>query len=132
MAASSSDPIVVTGVGVISALGLTWENFTAAIISGRSGVVDLLSRQGIDGVATHPAQTRDIDGRSVSIGAPIIGFDPKQYVRPRKALKVMCREIQTAYAACEGAIESSTLRDSLPSSRIGSVVSDEEAAWRRG
>ncbi len=119
----AGDAIVVTGVGVISALGLTMADWSAAFLAGQSGVIDLSSLADRDGVAIHPAQTRG----DVAIGAPIVGFDAKQYVRPRKALKVMCREIQTAYAAAEGAVEASGLRDCLPSSRIGSVVSDDEA-----
>ena len=43
--------------------------------------------------------------------AEITDFDAKQFVRPRKALKVMCREIQTAFAASVIAGQSAGLLD---------------------
>ena len=57
----------------------------------------------------------------------------KQYVRPRKALKVMCREIQTAFAASQIAVESAGLADQLPAepggrwkpSELGTVFGSE-------
>ena len=38
---------------------------------------------------------------SVPFGGEIVDFDPKQWVRPRKSLKVMSRDIQYGFAAAE-------------------------------
>lgn len=79
--------IVVTGTGVVSPIGIGKEPFWAALRDGRSGIrrLDLF-----DGADLPPP-----------IGGEVADFDPKQYVRPRKSLKVMSRDIQLAFAAAD-------------------------------
>ena len=49
-------------------------------------------------------------------------FDPKQYVRPRKSLKVMSRDIQLAFAAADLACVDAGLRDHpIAPERLGVV-----------
>ncbi len=110
------EPIVITGVGIVSAIGIGHEKFFEALLEGRSGVRSLADRT--DGEAT-PGADDAIDG--VWVGAPIVDFQPKQYVKPRKALKVMCREIQTAFASAQLAIEHAGLSDSIPASDSGEI-----------
>jgi 3-oxoacyl-[acyl-carrier-protein] synthase II len=82
--------IVITGLGAVTPLGAGVDAFWQALVERRSGVRRL------------PAY----DGRlPVCIGAEIVEFDPKQYVRPRKSLKVMSREIQIAFAAADMACQ---------------------------
>ena len=76
-----------------------------------------------------PNQERASEPAGLWIGGPIIDFDPKQYVRPRKALKVMCREIQTAFAATQLAIENAGLSDCVPADPDGRF---EAAGHRHG
>jgi 3-oxoacyl-[acyl-carrier-protein] synthase II len=79
--------IVITGVGVVSPIGIGDEAFWTALSEGRSGVrpLDLF-------------RTSDLP---VPFGAVVEQFDPKQYVRPRKSLKVMSRDIQLGFAAAD-------------------------------
>jgi 3-oxoacyl-[acyl-carrier-protein] synthase II len=79
--------IVVTGVGVVSPIGIGKDAFWAALREGRSGVRRFDMPVGPD--APPP------------IGGQVVDFDPRQYVRPRKSIKVMSRDIQLAFAAAD-------------------------------
>ncbi len=89
--------IVITGVGVVSPIGIGKEPFWAALCAGRSGIRRLAA----------------FDGRSpfAPIGGEVADFDAKQYVRPRKSLKVMSRDIQLAFAAADLACIDAGLRE---------------------
>ncbi|MEM6469386.1 MAG: beta-ketoacyl synthase N-terminal-like domain-containing protein [Planctomycetota bacterium] len=112
-------PVVITGVGVVSAIGTGGEAYFDALLQARSGVRSLGERT--DGDLQPPP---DLDPDGVWIGAPIIDFEPKQYVKPRKALKVMCREIQTAFASAQLACQHALLAKSIPASEDGKVKPD--------
>ena len=77
--------VVITGVGVVSPIGIgktaLWESLCA-------------QRSGVQNVEEYAATSLP-----VCFGAAIRDFDAKQYVQPRKSLKVMSREIQTGFAA---------------------------------
>lgn len=79
--------IVITGVGVVSPIGIGSEAFWDSLCEGRSGVrrLDLFPQSDL----------------SDTFGADLTEFDPKQYVRPRKSLKVMSRDIQLGFAAAD-------------------------------
>ncbi len=87
----SGHQIVITGIGVVSPIGIGSDAFWTSLRERRTGVRDL-------------ALFEDI-GLPNTIGADVADFDPKQYVRPRKSLKVMSREIQIAFAAADLACE---------------------------
>ena len=119
---------VITGLGIVSSIGVGCDAYFRALLQRRSGITSL-SRRTDEG-----AKPGAVDQpRGLWIGGPIIGFEPKQYVRPRKALKVMCRETQTAFAASQLAVEMAGLSDALPASddgrippsRIGTVFGSE-------
>lgn len=76
---------MITGYGVVSPIGVGKAPFWDSLIQGRSGV-RLQQR-----LADTPWP--------VKIGADVRDFDGKDYVKPRKSLKVMCREIQLGYSA---------------------------------
>ena len=104
--------IVVTGVGMVSPIGIGKEPFWAALLEGRSGIrrLDLP-----DDLAMPPP-----------IGGPVVDFDPKQYVRPRKSLKVMSRDIQLAFAAADLACIDAGLREKpVDPERLGVVFGAE-------
>jgi 3-oxoacyl-[acyl-carrier-protein] synthase II len=79
--------VVITGLGVVSPIGIGRAAFWKGLTSGTSGVGAITS-----------FDTRDL---SIHIGGEVRDFDPKQYVRPRKSLKVMSREIQFAFTAAD-------------------------------
>src|SRR5262245_27470309 len=78
--------VVVTGIGVVSPIGIGREAFSASLRNRTSGVHTI---------------SYDTSPLSIHIGGEVRDFDPKVYVRPRKSLKVMSREIQFACTAAD-------------------------------
>lgn len=115
-----SPQIVITGIGIISSIGIGEADFFAALLRGDSGIRSLGDRTDGD---VAPAEGQDVDG--VWIGAPVVDFNAKQFVKPRKALKVMCREIQTAFASAQLAIEHAGMGDLIPAGSDGGAMSPE-------
>jgi len=86
--------VVVTGVGLVSALGIGTENTWSCILAGRSGAAPI----------TH----FDTTGFSVTFAAEVKDFDPLLYVE-KKELKKMGLFIQFALAATQFAMEQAEL-----------------------
>ncbi len=104
--------VVITGMGVVSPIGLGPDAYWQSLCDQQSGV----------GILPDKAGTK----LPVCMGAAIKDFEPKQHVKPRKALKVMCREIQTGFAAAGLAFEQAQLdKDQLVSERLGVVYGSE-------
>lgn len=94
---NSDRKVVVTGMGVVSPIGIGTEEFFAALMAGRSGV-----------------EVRDEfadSGLPMRLAAPVTGFEAKQYVKPRKALKIMCEPIKFGCAAASMAADQAGLTD---------------------
>jgi 3-oxoacyl-[acyl-carrier-protein] synthase II len=107
-----SREVVITGLGVVSPLGVGCDAYWAALEGGKSGVDWMAELKGIESPFRYAARIRD--------------FDAKQYVQPRKTIKVMCREIQTAYAAAAMAIQHGQLRkEGIDPERLGVVLGSE-------
>jgi len=87
--------VVVTGVGLVSALGVGTEETWANILAGKSGV----------GTITH----FDPTGFPATIAAEVKGFDPIQFIE-KKEVKKMGLFIQFALAASQFAMEHSGLK----------------------
>lgn len=105
--------VVVTGVGVVSPIGIGRDSFLHSL------------RQGISGITRWEA-----DSSSSYPGPFLVGrvndFDGKNYIQPRKAIKLMSRELQTAYAASMLAFQESGIdRSTLDVDRIGTVFGSE-------
>jgi len=86
--------VVVTGVGLVSPLGIGREETWSGVLAGRSGA----------GPITH----FDTTGFPVTIAAEVKGFDPLLYVE-KKEVKKMGLFIQFAMAAAQFAIEHAKL-----------------------
>ena len=109
---SAKQEVVITGVGVASPLGFGLEEFRAALAARQSVLAPLTI---VD--ATHLA---------MPFGAELKDFEPKEYVTPRKSLKVMSRDIQTAYAATVLAMADATLeKGSVTPERLGVVFGSD-------
>ncbi|MGB0597029.1 MAG: beta-ketoacyl-[acyl-carrier-protein] synthase family protein [Rubripirellula sp.] len=106
--------VVITGVGVVSSIGTGGDVFFQSLLDKRSGITSLANRTD-DG----PQPAEDSQPAGLWIGGPLREFNAKQYVRPRKALKVMSREIQIAFAASQMAIEHAGLDSLVPASAEG-------------
>lgn len=98
--------VVVTGIGLITPLGLTIEENLQALCNGVSGV--------------KPISSFDCEYFPVKIAGEIKHFDPAQYVKKKKSLKLMNKTIQYAIGASDLAMKDSGLEtDLLDPSRIG-------------
>ncbi len=93
--AFSSRRAVITGLGVISPIGLTKADFWESLSNRRSGI--------------RPISAFDASALPTRIAGEVIGFDPKRYVdkKERKSLKIMSRSIQLAVAAAQMALDDS-------------------------
>lgn len=98
--------VVVTGIGLITPLGLTIDENLYALKNGVSGV--------------KPISSFDCRSFPVNIAGEITNFNPEQYVKKKKSLKLMNRTIQFAIAATDTAIKDSGLEiEGLDPTRIG-------------
>lgn len=92
------DEVVVTGLGIVCPLGVGSDAVWSALAAGRSGV------------RTVPELVDA--GFPIPIAGDVAQFEPKQYVKPRKALKVMSRESQLGFAAADLAYDQAQLAHS--------------------
>ena len=104
--------VVVTGIGMITPVGLDTESSWMALTSGKSGIAHITSF--------------DAEGFDTKIAAEVKGFDPSNYL-DRKAAKNMDRFAQFAVVASLEALNQSGLRieggnSSDVAVRIGSGV----------
>ena len=84
--------VVVTGIGIISPLGIGIEENWSAIINGRSGI--------------GPITRFDVESFPVKFAGEVKGFDAEQYME-HKEVKKMDRFIHFAVAASEQALKDS-------------------------
>ncbi len=104
--------VVITGVGVISPIGIGSEAFWDSLLAGRSGIRPLSFAQGTD--------------LPVQFGGEVQDFEGKKYVKPRKSIKLMSREIQIGYAATMMAMEDAGLKQGdVDPDRLGGVLGAE-------
>jgi 3-oxoacyl-[acyl-carrier-protein] synthase II len=107
-----SRDIVITGAGVVSPIGIGCDDFWRALSAGESGI--------------RPVDLFDASSLKVRFGGQITDFDPKRYVRPRKSLKVMSREIQLGFAAADLAMtDAGIIEGSLEPERVGVVFGSD-------
>jgi 3-oxoacyl-[acyl-carrier-protein] synthase II len=104
--------IVITGVGVVSPVGIGREAFWRSLVNRNSGIARF---------SNHP-----MGDFPIQFGGELKDFDPKAYVKPRKAIKLMCREIQTGYAAADLAVKDAAIDTTqVESERFGVVFGSE-------
>jgi len=111
------DRVVITGVGVVSAIGLDRESFWSGCLAGRSGAVRL--------------ETEWVRGLSSQVTCPVRGFDPVAAGVPPRQINNMDRTTHFAIAAAAQAVEDAGFaiapgrgRDQL---ELGGVDSDRLA-----
>ena len=100
--------VVVTGVGLVSPLGIGTEDTWKAIRNGKSGIARIAGF--------------DPTGFACQIAGEVKGFDPHKYVE-KKEVKKMGRFIQFAIAAANCAIASSGLKvDAQNEEQVGVYI----------
>ncbi len=109
---NNKQKVVVTGLGVLSACGSGWQPFWTACLENKSALRPLTLLPGMT-------------------GGEVPDFDPKQYVKNRKNIKLMSRDIQFAVGAsklafADAKIDPQTLDLSKSGVVIGSCVINNE------
>ncbi len=100
--------VVVTGIGLVSPLGVGTAATWAGICAGRSGI--------------GPITSFDASRHSTRFAGEVPGFDPLVWI-DRKDVKKCARFVQFAIAATEMAVEQSGLRiDAANAPRVGVVI----------
>ena len=104
--------VVVTGVGLVTPIGVGADSFWDALVAGRSGVS---VRAGFEDVQLPHR-----------IAAMVTDFVGKDYIKPRKALKIMCGPIQYGCAAAAMAVTEANFAEGvLTHDRVGTVFGTE-------
>ncbi|RMF93064.1 MAG: hypothetical protein D6741_14170, partial [Planctomycetota bacterium] len=100
--------VVITGMGVVSPIGNDMETYWDSMVSLHSGI----RRLDLFGDSDIPTP----------IGGVVPEFNAKAVVRPRKALKVMSRDIQMAFVAADSAMKTAGFGESgIEPERLGIV-----------
>lgn len=102
-----ANEVMITGIGVVSPIGIGTEAYWSAMLAGHSGVraLDLY-----DGSELSPP-----------LGGQVIDFDPSCFL-PRKQKKVMSRDIQLGFAAAELACQQAGVHPgSVDPERLGVI-----------
>jgi 3-oxoacyl-[acyl-carrier-protein] synthase II len=103
------DDVLITGLGIVSPIGIGRDAVWRCVESRRSGIT------AIDEFAKA--------GWLAPYGGQVVDFDAKEYVKPRKSLKVMAHEIQFAFGAAELAAADAGLEEgSFDPDRAGVVL----------
>ncbi len=90
----SRSRVVVTGMGALTPLGLTVDEFWQGLVAGKSGIDQMT--------------LCDTTGFPCTIAGEVKGFDPERYLSPKEARR-MARFSQLAIAACQEAMADSGL-----------------------
>lgn len=105
---SLAQDVVITGLGVVSPIGIGTNAFWNSLESRLCGIRRLTAFE------------TTVSG--IHCGGEILDFDAKDYVKPRKSLKVMSRDIQLGVVAASLATEAAGLASAaVPPERMGVV-----------
>jgi 3-oxoacyl-[acyl-carrier-protein] synthase II len=106
--AATSRRIVISGIGIISPIGLNAATYWRSLEEGRSGI--------------RPIRAFDTSGLPVHFAGEIPDFDAKEFVekKDRRGLKVMARTIQLAVAGAQCAMDDGMVdKSKLDPTRFG-------------
>ena len=104
----SNRRVVVTGLGIVSSIGIGWKDFWKSLIAGKSGISRITSF--------------DTSGYDKHYGGEIKNFQPEQFIDKRVVNK-MGRASQLVIAASRLALEDAGLNSrSLPKDKTGVCV----------
>lgn len=99
--------IVVTGLGVVSSIGIGKDEFWKNLITGKSGITDI--------------SLFDTSDYPVHKGGEVKGFDPAKFI-PKNKLGGMARASQFAIAAAKMALEDARLNIEKIKGKVGIVI----------
>lgn len=109
----SKNEVVISGLGVVSPLGDEQDSFWTALCEKKSGVGLLKSIQ--------------TESQFQVMGSEVGDFHPKDYVKPKKNIKVMSREIQMGFVAAMKAVAESGVRseENVAPERFGVIYGSD-------
>jgi 3-oxoacyl-[acyl-carrier-protein] synthase II len=117
--------VVITGVGIVSPIGIGKETFWDFLLAGRCGIC--------------PVMQTNLAGMTPQIAGEVRDFDPKPFIANRKSLKIMSRDAQLGIAAstlaCRdariiaGKIDPARMGVILGADQICARVDESEAAY---
>lgn len=87
--------IVVTGIGPVTPIGCESAPFWDSLSNGTSGI--------------RPLRAFEPGSVATQLAAEVVDFEPKKYIKQRKSIKVMARDIQLAVAAAQIALDDAKL-----------------------
>jgi 3-oxoacyl-[acyl-carrier-protein] synthase II len=100
--------VVITGLGVVSSIGIGWEEFWEGLLQGKSGI--------------SPVTSFDTTNHFTHNGGEIKNFKPEQFM-PKDKSKSLSRASQLALAAAKLAVEDANVSDGyFSNSRIGTCI----------
>ena len=106
--------VVVTGLGLITALGTGIEKSWAGIISGKTGVKTI--------------EAFDTEDTPVKVAGEVRDFNPETFGIEKKEIKKLARNTQFAIGAAKMALEDSGFTiDENNAERVGVIVSPRKA-----
>lgn len=105
----SERQVVITGLGVVSPIGLSLEDFTRNLRESQSGI--------------RPVTTLAFTPAPHHVAGEIRDFNPASFAKSReqkKAIRVMCREIQLGYAAANLSMDHGGIKEgTIAPERLG-------------
>ena len=108
----NSRDVVITGLGVVSPIGIGHQEFWDSLSTGASGV--------------EVREAFKDTQWPFRIAAPVKEFSGKQFIKPRKAIKIMCSPIQFGCAAAAMAVQHANLEPGdVAADRVGTVFGTE-------
>ena len=103
-----SKRVVITGLGVISSIGIGWEEFWANLLNGRSGI--------------SPVSSFDTTNHFTHNGGEVKNFRPEEFI-PNDRLRSLSRASQLALAAAKLAVKDADLSaDKISAMRAGACI----------
>src|SRR5436305_10462089 len=103
---ASERRVVISGLGVVSPIGIGQAEFWDSLIRRRSGI--------------RPVAAFPTAGLPFHFAGEVRNFDAKRYVKQRKTLRVMARDIQLAVSAAQMAVDDAGLEAArVPPERLG-------------
>ncbi len=104
--------VVITGMGLVTPAGLTLEDNWRRVISGQTAIKRITFGDG---------------SFQVKLGSEVEGFEPKKYVKNRRSLRFLRRDVSYALASAQFACEDSKLElSTIDPSRVGLYVGSGE------
>ena len=100
--------VVITGLGVISSIGIGWEEFWDSLLKGKSGI--------------SPVSSFDTTSHFTHNGGEAKNFKPEEFI-PKDKLNLLSRASQLALVAAKLAIEDAKLLNNYTSNmKIGTCI----------